>query len=1134
MNLGKKISSLFLAIMLVLGLVPQTVFAEETITSPLQYEIKQDVSEDNLTATISLTFGEMETVQVEKVNLPDGTEQTDDLSAISYNVTENGSYEFLVTYITDGKTQEETIPVEVTSFEEKSADEKASVETEETEKEENQLSELSIEGETYTVSTPDEWTQALSEIEASSSNEATIILSADDITKNNKFAGVKGKHITVKSAGENVYGLYIEYKLEGDITLDNVSLKGNRTNTFYANGHLFETTENFSKDPECIIDRLYGGGSKGNNVNGNTNIILRGNIRINHLYGGGFDSDVTGDTSILIDGANVKVQILYGGGHAKNTESGKVYGNTNIQFRQGTNGRMFGGGCNEYSDVNSRIPATVTGTVNISVGYEDAPAHAAEFGTATYAYGGSWHSTVGNVKFQILDGAWSDRGHTGRNYYGCGFRDTIRGTVEIHVDGADLDRDTIYGGGDLNPTGSLDSEYGRVEILNENNEQYALKITYSAEVPSEGINAGSHYSVPTFINGDTLIDIQNGNMNFVVLDNEEQGNCTINGTGIIKIKNSDIAQVQGNKNHYTVETDTGKSICEYDGSGNETSPQKTGYLYYFQQVNLKNKANVIVTSKNFSDLLSVTQKPFYSVKDITVNEKCKLTTDGNQAYSYGNLLIEGTFEQLYVKAENYLDLWVQGTTEIGENGILISHGTTSLKGNVTSKGIMALMNPSNFASDYVGVNSELRLPVVIDNYDGTDTGGDIALNIDGTISGETTVITVDIDNWKNKSKPKLGDNYITGLKINEDKPIEANFLLGNEDAILDGYYLKRVVDPADEDGYYMWQVAKKDSYGVTYDFISGTQGKRLPDVITNLLPIDPQKYIDGSIVTAIQPDETEIKVADGVWTFEGYDVNSKTANFENADKNGNIKFTGIWKFKSNSIPINAIPTINAGDKTITVGDTFDPIKHVTATDKEDGEITDKIEILKNEVDTSKAGVYEVTYKVTDSKGASATKTIYVTVNPKMEELNAIPTINASDKTLTVGDTFDPLKDVTASDKEDGDITEKVEVLSNDVDTSKAGTYTVIYKVTDSKGASSTKTITVTVKAKDTQNPTTDDSKKPSATNTDKKPASTDKQTTSNSPKTGDSTNMTTWLALMFVSLGLLAGVFTVRKSRKGR
>ena len=161
-------------------------------------------------------------------------------------------------------------------------------------------------------------------------------------------------------------------------------------------------------------------------------------------------------------------------------------------------------------------------------------------------------------------------------------------------------------------------------------------------------------------------------------------------------------------------------------------------------------------------------------------------------------------------------------------------------------------------------------------------------------------------------------------------------------------------------------------------------------------------------------------------------------------------------------------------------------------------------------------------------------TLYAKWLKKMEPLNAVPAIMAEDKTLTVGDTFDPLKDVTASDTEDGDLTAKIEVLRSNVDTSKAGTYQVTYKVMDSMGASATKTITVTVKAKDTQKPTTDDNEKPSATDTDKKPISTDKQTTSNSPKTGDSTNMTTWLALMFVSLGLLAGIFTVRKLRKSR
>lgn len=164
-------------------------------------------------------------------------------------------------------------------------------------------------------------------------------------------------------------------------------------------------------------------------------------------------------------------------------------------------------------------------------------------------------------------------------------------------------------------------------------------------------------------------------------------------------------------------------------------------------------------------------------------------------------------------------------------------------------------------------------------------------------------------------------------------------------------------------------------------------------------------------------------------------------------------------------PLNAAPIINAEDKTLTVGDEFDPMADVTATDAEDGNLTDKIEILKNDVDTTKPGKYEVTYKVTDSKGASYTKSITVTVNPKMEPINAAPIIKAEDKTLTVGDTFDPKSDVTATDEEDGNLTDKIEVLKNEVDTTKAGKYEVTYKVTDSKGASRTKTITVTVNPK---------------------------------------------------------------------
>ena len=108
----------------------------------------------------------------------------------------------------------------------------------------------------------------------------------------------------------------------------------------------------------------------------------------------------------------------------------------------------------------------------------------------------------------------------------------------------------------------------------------------------------------------------------------------------------------------------------------------------------------------------------------------------------------------------------------------------------------------------------------------------------------------------------------------------------------------------------------------------------------------------------------------------------------------NITYNATWVM--NMVPINAAPVIHATDKTIEVGDEFDPRADVTAEDEEDGDITDKIEILKNTVDPSKPGVYEVTYKVTDSKGASCTKTIKVTVKEK----TPAPSKN-NDKTTTV-------------------------------------------------------------------------------------------------------------------------------------
>ena len=261
--------------------------------------------------------------------------------------------------------------------------------------------------------------------------------------------------------------------------------------------------------------------------------------------------------------------------------------------------------------------------------------------------------------------------------------------------------------------------------------------------------------------------------------------------------------------------------------------------------------------------------------------------------------------------------------------------------------------------------------------------------------------------------------------------------------------------------------------------------------------VTAQDVEDGDLTDKIEVLKNEVDT-----TKAGkYEVTYKVTDSKGASRTKTITVTVNPKMEV----LNAIPTIKAEDKTLTVGDTFDPKADVTATDVEDGDLTDKIEVLKNEVDTTKAGKYEVTYKVTDSKGASRTKTITVTVNPKMEPLNEAPTIDVTDKEITVGDKFDPKDGVTAKDKEDGNLTDKIEILKNTVDPSKPGVYEVIYKVTDSKGASCTKTIKVTVKEKTPA------------------PSKNNDKTTTVTPKTGDSTNLSAVIALLAVSgIALLA------------
>lgn len=139
--------------------------------------------------------------------------------------------------------------------------------------------------------------------------------------------------------------------------------------------------------------------------------------------------------------------------------------------------------------------------------------------------------------------------------------------------------------------------------------------------------------------------------------------------------------------------------------------------------------------------------------------------------------------------------------------------------------------------------------------------------------------------------------------------------------------------------------------------------------------------------------------------------------------------------------------------------------------------------------------------------------IRVEVVPAISQVDKAPVIHAEDKTLTVGDTFDAMKGVTATDAEDGNLTDKIVVTKNTVDTSKAGKYTVVYEVTDSHGTRVVRTIYVTVQQK-----TADTNKKDS-----------NKDSTKDTAQTSTQTNVLAWSVLGIASLGALLAVLFKRK-----
>lgn len=222
-----------------------------------------------------------------------------------------------------------------------------------------------------------------------------------------------------------------------------------------------------------------------------------------------------------------------------------------------------------------------------------------------------------------------------------------------------------------------------------------------------------------------------------------------------------------------------------------------------------------------------------------------------------------------------------------------------------------------------------------------------------------------------------------------------------------------ITTPIEEAIFLKAAYAYENEYTVAYRFVSDSK-EALPREVLALLPTDKRTYQLGDSITPIKPEKREVPVANGMWIFKGYDTEDKTIATETTE------FVGTWMFEPYMMMLNEAPVIHTDDKTIYVHDIFYPLEDVSATDKEDGDIilTDQ-NVIKNNVDTEKAGMGEVTYQVSDSRGATASKTIQVTVkgrpaSPNHHDDNHEPSVKRHEAYLNgYGDkTLKPQNNIT--------------------------------------------------------------------------------------------------------------------------
>lgn len=191
----------------------------------------------------------------------------------------------------------------------------------------------------------------------------------------------------------------------------------------------------------------------------------------------------------------------------------------------------------------------------------------------------------------------------------------------------------------------------------------------------------------------------------------------------------------------------------------------------------------------------------------------------------------------------------------------------------------------------------------------------------------------------------------------------------------------------------------------------------------------------------------EFSVGPGVYGGAG----SYTAVVEASDGS----FTNvhsIYLTVNPSAPTNNNPVITlvgSNPLEIYVGDSFVEPGY-SASDVEDGDLTSSVNVDYSALNVNSVGSYTIVYSVTDSNGNSVSVNRVVNVVVDLGDAPVITLNGNNPQTVASGGSYVELGAV-ASDTEDGDLTDDIEIDSSAVNVGIAGNYLVVYTIEDSDG-----------------------------------------------------------------------------------